>query len=127
MKKTIIALIFLFMYAGAFAQLNKNITVVNIPDSSAKKPVVTKPSYPGNIGEYLMSKVKINRPLKGSETIRFLVNTDGTLSQFNVINSLGSDVDSAMIKALREMPEWKPATEDGKPVPMRYNLPIGMG
>ncbi len=126
MKQIIFVFSLLFIYTGAFAQ-HKDISVREIPDSTRKKPVVTKPSYPGNIGEYLMSKVKIDRPLKGSETIKFLVNEDGTLSQFNVIHSLGSDVDSAMIKALRVMPKWKPATEDGKPVPMWYNLPVGMG
>ena len=129
MKKIIVVIFLLFTYTGSFAQqkdLSKNITFKEIPDTNKNKPVVVKPSYPGNIGEYLMSNVKIDRPLKGSETIKFLVNEDGSLSQFNVVHSLGSDVDSAMIKALRVMPKWKPATEDDKPVPMWYSLPVSM-
>ncbi len=82
------------------------------------------PSYPGDLGIYLMQHIKISGEVKGQEVVQFLVNKDGSLSQFKIINSLGPECDKEVVRVLTEMPKWKPGKEKGKPVPVWYNLPI---
>jgi hypothetical protein len=84
----------------------------------------TMPSFQGDIGLYLMKHIVISKAVKGQEIVQFLVNTDGSISQFKIINSLGPECDIEVLRVLSAMPKWNPGKEDEVPVPMWYNLPI---
>ncbi|MGA0556310.1 TonB family protein [Larkinella sp. VNQ87] len=53
--------------------------------------------------------------ISGTVRVRFLVNTDGALSQFKVVKSLGYGYDEEAVRLLREGPRWQPIHRHGKP------------
>ena len=54
----------------------------------------------------------LENKVKGRVTINFVVGTDGTLHDFNVVRSLGYGCDEEVIRLVNEGPKWLPSTED---------------
>jgi TonB family protein len=61
---------------------------------------------------------------QGVQTISFIINAMGKPEQIAVTNSLGESFDKESKRLIENMPAWKPATLNGKPVPSKVSLPI---
>jgi TonB family protein len=62
--------------------------------------------------------------IQGVQTISFIVNKDGKAEQIEVVKSLGEPFEKESKRLIETMPDWKPATLDGKPVASRVSLPL---
>ena len=99
-------------------------TVCRLPDSM--------PEYPGGMSRMLSYIMKnINYPIdqdevQGSVYISFIVETDGSITDVKVIRGIpgGTAFDKEAIRVVKTFPRWKPGIQNGKPVRVRYNLPI---
>ncbi|WP_233074014.1 M56 family metallopeptidase [Flavobacterium sp. IB48] len=97
-----------------------------------EKTDVKQPQFPGGIEKFYMfvgqnfkmpeefSKQKID----GKLFIEFMVEKDGSLSEFKVVKDLGYGVGEEAIRVLKLSPKWIPATENGQAVRVLYSLPI---
>ena len=90
------------------------------------------PEFPGGEGKLLqfiaenihLPKCVIAAQVKGRSIIEFVVEKDGTVSDFKVVRSLHKDCDEEAIRVLKTMPKWKPGTERGKPVRVKCVVPV---
>lgn len=90
------------------------------------------PEFPGGIVEMLKFFTKNlryppqaqNQKIQGTVTVQFVVNTDGTIVEQTITQKLFPDCDREAMRVMRLMPKWKPGKEHGKPVRVRYQLPI---
>lgn len=59
----------------------------------------------------------------------FVVEKDGSISQVDIVKSINGcpDFDYDVIKAIRNMPKWKPGKLDGKRVRAFYRMPVYIG
>jgi len=62
--------------------------------------------------------------IQGVQTISFVINTEGKPEQVQVVNSLGAPFDKESRRLIENMPAWKPATLNGKPVESKISIPI---
>jgi TonB family protein len=62
--------------------------------------------------------------IQGTVVVQFIVDENGKINDPVVVRSVSSDLDNETLRAMREMPDWKPGTQDGKPVKVRYTLPV---
>jgi TonB family protein len=62
--------------------------------------------------------------IQGVQTISFIINKDGKVEQIEVEQSLGEEFEKESKRLIENMPEWKPARLDGKPVRSRISIPI---
>ena len=62
--------------------------------------------------------------VEGQVPVEFLVEEDGTLSNFTVKKPLGFGCDKEAIRLIKDGPQWKPATEDGKSVSKTVTVTI---
>lgn len=62
--------------------------------------------------------------ITGKVYVSFWVETDGSISEPKILRGLYPDLDSISIDLVENMPKWIPATQRGKPVKCRFNLPI---
>ncbi len=62
--------------------------------------------------------------VKGVATVTFVIDRKGQVGKITVLNSLGPDFDNAIMKLINNMPAWKPATIDDRPVPSIFMLPL---
>ena len=56
--------------------------------------------------------------------VQFVVETDGNISNIEVVRSLYKDFDKEVVRVIKNMPKWIPAEQDGKASREYYNLPI---
>ena len=62
--------------------------------------------------------------LYGIVTVTFIVNSKGQIDKITVLNSPAPVFNAEAIRLIRNMPAWRPATIDGKPVPSKFSLPL---
>lgn len=97
-----------------------------------EKTNVKQPQFPGGIEKFYMfvgqnfrmpeefSKHK----MEGKLFVEFMVEKDGSLSEFKIVKDLGYGVSDEVIRVLKLSPKWIPATENGQAVRVMYSLPI---
>ena len=62
---------------------------------------------------------------QGRAIVRFVVNTDGSIQNIEVIKSTGDMyLDKEAVRLVEIMPKWTPARQSGKPVRVKYVLPV---
>lgn len=66
--------------------------------------------------------------IEGKVTLEFTVTTNGELTNFKIIKSIGYGCDEALINAVRNGPGWNPSTRNNRPasevVRVRYNFKL---
>ncbi|MDR1381591.1 MAG: M56 family metallopeptidase [Tannerella sp.] len=69
------------------------------------------------------AKAKKNH-IEGRVSCTFTVNTDGSISDVQVIRSVDPELDAEAIRAIQSLPNFKPGKMGGKAVRVKYSLPI---
>jgi hypothetical protein len=65
--------------------------------------------------------------LKGKVIVSFVVNEDGSLSDFIIVKDLGHGSAEELIRVLKKSSgKWTPAVKDGKPVKTKFTLPVSI-
>ena len=62
--------------------------------------------------------------VSGKVFVSFVVNTDGSLSDIQILKGIGFGCDAEAVRVMKAMPNWIPGHQSGHPVAVRYNLPI---
>ena len=104
-----------------------------MPDQAEVFVVVDEmPGFPGGEEElfaFIRSNVHYPDPalqarISGKVYVNFVVETDGTITRVKVLRGMGHGCDEEPLRVVNLMPPWKPGTQNGKPVRVRYNLPF---
>jgi protein TonB len=66
----------------------------------------------------------IDRKLRGTVNLTFIVEKDGSVSNVTVVKSVDPLLDSEAIRAISESPKWTPGLQRGQPVRVRYSIPM---
>lgn len=90
------------------------------------------PTYPGGVAEFYKFLGKnIKYPtlaaeanLQGSVFVSFIVSQDGSIRDIKVDKKLGMGTDEEAIRVLKLSKKWNPGIVDGKPVNVKYKMPI---
>ncbi len=90
------------------------------------------PEYPGGLNkltDYLSKNIKYPQMaresgIQGRVFVNFVVEPDGSVSNVNVMRSLGGGCDEEAVRVVKAMPKWKPGRQRGKAVRVSYILPI---
>lgn len=66
----------------------------------------------------------MKKGIEGSVVVRFVVETDGSVSNVQVAKSLSPDCDSEAVRVVKSLPRFKPAIRNGEAVPVTFNVPF---
>lgn len=61
---------------------------------------------------------------EGTVFVEFVVNADGSLSDFKTLKGVDPDIDAEALRVAKLLPSWNPGKQDGKAVRQRFVLPI---
>ena len=94
--------------------------------------VEIQPSPAGGMAgwnKYLSENLRYppNAQLKGIEgtvIVAFVVNTDGTTTDIEILRSVGGGCDEEVIRIVQGSPKWTPGMQRGTPVRTRMRLPL---
>jgi protein TonB len=79
--------------------------------------------------KYLISNLTYPRQaqrmeIQGTVLVRFVINTDGTVQDVEVVRSIDPTLDKAAVDVILNSPAWKAAMHQGRPVRTRMTMPI---
>lgn len=103
-----------------------------VSDDQTFSVVEQMPEYPGGMraGLEFMAR-NLRYPTKAREAgkqgrviVQFVVRKDGSLSDFKVLRSVDPWLDAEAIRVISTMPKWKPGMQEGKPVSVKFTLPV---
>ena len=94
--------------------------------------VEESPEFPGGVQallEYLRKNIKYpqickDNNIQGRVLISFVVNKDGAIVDPEVIKSVHPSLDKEALRVISGMPNWKPGAQRGKPVRVKYTVPV---
>ena len=95
--------------------------------------VETMPEFPGGqqaLFKYLGENVKYpviaqENGIQGRVICQFVVNKDGSIVDVVVVRSSGEpSLDKEAVRVINSMPKWKPGKQRGKPVRVKYTVPV---
>ena len=117
-------LVLLFSFMTSTAQTKKNNMVFDV--------VEVMPQFPGGqiaMLKYIMENIKypkqiMEEGIQGRVTVSFIVEKDGRVSNVRLLRSVQSALDKEAIRVVKSMPKWTPGKQNGKPVRVRFNLPV---
>ena len=69
-------------------------------------------------------KAALKDSIQGVQTVSFVVTVEGKVEQIESLNSLGEPFEKECKRLIENMPAWKPATMNGKPVASKISLPL---
>ena len=71
---------------------------------------------------------RIHRPKgcthEGDMKVSFVVDTDGSVKDVKVVNSVCETLDALVVSLIEQSPKWEPATAGGRPVAQCLTIPI---
>ncbi|MDR2914220.1 MAG: TonB family protein [Tannerella sp.] len=62
--------------------------------------------------------------VEGLVACSFVINTDGSISNVEVLRSKDPLLDKEAIRVLKTMPKWKPGMQQGKAVRVKFSVPV---
>lgn len=88
------------------------------------------PVFPlGDVVKYLAEKVRYpkeaqEKKIQGKVFVRFVVNTDGSISDVEVVRGVDPLLDAEAIRVVSSMPKWTPGSQRGKAIRVSFTVPI---
>ena len=94
--------------------------------------VEIQPNPPGGMAgwnKYLSENLRYptnaqRKGIEGTVIVAFVVNTDGTTTDIELLRSVGGGCDEEVIRIVKGSPKWTPGMQRGTPVRTRMRLPL---
>ena len=94
--------------------------------------VEEQPMFPGGMQEmmkFLQQNIKYPKEAQeqgkqGRVIVQFVVNKDGSIVNDSIVRSVDPLLDAEALRVVRSMPNWTPGKQKGKPVRVRFTLPV---
>ena len=105
---------------------------VGNPEHDVYQIVEQMPEFPNGqeaLMLYIAKQVKYPAEAKkagaqGRVFIGFIVESDGSLSDFKVLRGIGYGCDEEALRVVKSMPKWQPGMHRGKAVRVQYLVPV---
>jgi protein TonB len=90
------------------------------------------PQFPGGEGEmlkFLYSSIRYpviaqENGIQGRVTCTFVINRDGSIVDAQVVRGVDPSLDKEALRVINSMPKWSPGKQRGKPVRVKFTLPV---
>lgn len=126
----------LFLLFGVFDYAIAQVALAPVQSDTAKTAeaeILTfpeeMPQFDGDIHTYLAKGLKYPNKAKemkiqGRVIAQFVVTEEGKVTQIEILRSPDILLSNEVIRLIETMPLWKPGSQNGKPVKVRYTLPV---
>ncbi len=108
-------------------------TVPEDDDDKVYQVCEKAPEFPGGMDammKYLYENIKYPAEAEaagkdGRAIVQFIVKKDGSIGNVEIIRSSGDNsLDTEAIRVIASMPKWNPGTQGGKPVNVKFTMPV---
>lgn len=126
-----------FSLGGSLAESTRGGKDVEVKPTPSKHGdvytvVEEMPRFPGGdqaLLKYINQNIKYpvdaqEKGLQGRVIASFIVLKDGKITDINVVRGVAPSLDEESVRVIASMPLWTPGKEGGKPVNVKYTVPI---
>ena len=115
-----------------FTTVRAQKTVVAQKEQKVFDIVEQMPEYPGGMEalfKYLSENVKYpedakKQKIEGRVLASFVVETDGSITNVEVVKPAFPSLDAEAVRVLSSMPNWIPGKQNGEVVRVKYTVPL---
>lgn len=102
-------------------------------DTPAFEVVENMPEFPdggmAGLMQYLAENIRYPKKAQqegtqGRVTVQFIVEKDGSISHTSILRSVHPELDAEAMRVINTMPKWKPGTQRGEVVRVKYTIPV---
>ena len=101
-------------------------------DENIYDTVEQMPEFPGGLSACMSyiarnvkyAKIALENGIQGRVVVQFCVEKDGSISNTIVTKSVNPYLDKEALRVVSSMPKWTPGKQKGKPVRVKYTLPV---
>lgn len=110
-----------------------NIIKPDATDADVYEVVENMPEFPDGgmpgLMKYLSDNIRYPEAAhkagtQGRVTVQFVVGKDGSIGNVSILRGVNADLDAEAIRVISSMPKWKPGTQKGEPVKVKYTVPV---
>lgn len=111
--------------------------IIQAPQESVQEPEILQfaeemPEFPGGMtalqkfmkDNLQYPKEAIDEGIQGKVYLGFIVMKDGSLQKIEIKRGIHPSLDKEALRLVKSMPNWSPGKQNGKPVNVRFTLPI---
>ena len=106
--------------------------VEEVVDENIYEVVEENPQFPGGdeacmkwLNEHIKyPSIAVEQGIQGRVSASFVVNRDGSIVDIQILRSPDPSLSKEAERVLKEMPKWKPGKQRGKPVRVKFALPV---
>jgi len=104
--------------------------IVEAPKAEIFTYVEQMPTFAnGDVNAYLSKNIQYpaaarENNISGRVIVNFIVSEDGSISDVTIVRGIGGGCDEEAKRVVAGMPKWKPGKQNGRPVKVRFTLPI---
>ena len=106
--------------------------VEEVVDENIYEVVEENPQFPGGdeacmkwLNEHSKyPSIAVEQGIQGRVSASFVVNRDGSIVDIQILRSPDPSLSKEAERVLKEMPKWKPGKQRGKPVRVKFALPV---
>jgi len=105
---------------------NNGVLSSDLDDDQVYEIAEEWPEFPGGNEakfKWLSENVRPHEEI-GRCVVQFIIEKDGSISNPKIIKSATPKLDAEAIRLAKAMPKWKPGKRNGKPVRVKYTLPM---
>jgi protein TonB len=126
--KALLAVVFVFLIS-----INSNAQAAKLSSPDSIYTIVEQnPECPGGdaaLMKFLTKNIQYpvlanNDDFCGKILMRFVIDTDGSVINPQIIRSCGPTFDKELLRVINLLPKFKPGYQNGKAVKVYFNLPI---
>lgn len=102
------------------------------PNEEIFVTVEDMPEFPGgqrNLMSFIGRNVKYpvvaqENGIQGRVVVQFVINKDGQVADATVVRGVDPSLDKEALRVINAMPNWKPGSQRGNPVNVKYTVPV---
>lgn len=125
-----------FMAVILILLLNAGISFAQQQELKIPRQIFTRveelPTFPGGtvaLKKFLSRHIRYpksayKKDIEGTVYVRFVVETDGSVSSPEIVHGLDPDCDRETLRVIGKMPRWNPGRQNGSAAAVYYHLPV---
>lgn len=121
-----------FPFSDVEAAQSVTVATETVAGVSAEDKDLIQPYFPGGtpaVLNYLSKNIvypaqAVTDKIEGKVVLQFTITKKGRIKDVEVIKSAHPLLDAEAVRVLERMPKWVPGKKDGKPINVKYALPV---
>lgn len=122
------------MFLSLTMSESKAIDTIKVVSPENGEIIITQPEFRGGMAamrkyiddNFVYPDDAAKRTVSGKMEVEFTIEKSGDVSYVNILKGLDYSIDEEVLRLLKAMPRWIPATKNGTPVRYKVSMPLNI-